>query len=176
MAAHDPPIGIDRERHLRLQGRSGHLWQRRIALLLFGAVPILALFDVFGQASTIDHASSPTASLTVDSPSHVRSGLIFTAQITVQTTAAVKDMQLTLDQGWFEGITFNGIVPQPSNETAANGRVLFDFGSLPAHTRFPLWLSLQANPTNIGRHPQAVTLSDGETKIMTIHRTLTVFP
>jgi hypothetical protein len=33
----------------------------------------------------------------------------------------VSDLQLTLDRGWFESITFDGIVPQPSNESAENG-------------------------------------------------------
>ena len=176
MAAHDPPIGVGRDRHLQLRGRSRYVWVRRGALLLFGAVPILALLNVFGQANTTDRATSAKASLTVESPSHVRSGLIFTAQITVRTMDDVKDMRLTLDRGWFESVTFNGIVPQPSNESASNGRIDFDFGPVPANTRFPIWISLAANPTNAGRHPQAVTLSDGESEIMTIHRTLRVFP
>lgn len=176
MAAHDPPIGIDRDRHLRLKGRSAHMWERRGTLLIFAVVPILALFNVFGQASLASNANSPTASLSVDSPAHVRSGLMFTAQITVQTAQDVSDLQLTLDRGWFESITFNGIVPQPPNESAENGTIVFDFGAVPANTRFPVWLSLQANPTNVGRHLQAVTSSDGDKDIMTIHRTLLVFP
>jgi hypothetical protein len=176
MAAHDPPIGIGRDRHLELQGRSRHVWERRGALLLFAAVPILALLNVFGQATTTNVGRSPTASLTVESPSHIRSGIIFTAQITVRTTDDVKDMQLSLDRGWFESMTFNGIVPQPSNESVSNGRIIFDFGPVPANAKFPIWISLAANPTNVGRHPQSVTLSDGENEIMTVHRTLTVFP
>ncbi len=176
MAAQDPPVGIDRDRHLRLHGRTRHVWQRRAALAVFTAVPILALLNVFGQASTTDHVSSPKASMTVDSPSHVRSGLIFTTRITVRTTEHISDMQLTFDRGWFESMTFNGIVPQPSNEFAGSGKVVFDFGSVPSGTEFPIWISFATNPTNAGRHPQTVALSDGDKKLMSVQRTLTVFP
>jgi hypothetical protein len=38
------------------------------------------------------------------------------------------------------------------------------------------WISLQVNPTNVGRRPQNVWLYDGSSLIAVIHRTITVFP
>jgi hypothetical protein len=37
-------------------------------------------------------------------------------------------------------------------------------------------MSLQVNPTNVGRRSQNVELDDGETPILTVHRTITIFP
>jgi hypothetical protein len=53
---------------------------------------------------------------------------------------------------------------------------VWDFGQLPAGVAFTVWISWQANPTNPGRHPQDVALYDGGTQLMSVHRTLTVFP
>jgi hypothetical protein len=39
-----------------------------------------------------------------------------------------------------------------------------------------VWISWQTNPTDLGRHAQNVELYDGGVRLMTVHRTLTVFP
>jgi hypothetical protein len=140
------------------------------------AVPVLALLDVFGQGAIVDGASAPIASMSVNSPAHVRGGLIFTTQITVRTHAAIHDMQLSFDRGWFQGMTFNGVAPQPSNESSEDGRVVYDYGPVPAGSTYRIWVSWQTNPTNVGRHPQDVTLADGQQTLLTVRRTITVFP
>ena len=172
----DVPIGLDRARHVELQGRSRHVWGRRAGLLLAIVVPLLALFGVFGQRPTYSNAQAPQASVHVDSPSHVRGGLIFTTKIVITPHVRLRDAQLWLASGWFQGMTFNGLAPQPSNESATGRWEVYDYGPLPAGTPFPVYLSWQANPTNVGRHSQDLALHDGGTQIMLIHRTITVFP
>ncbi|MFN2470636.1 MAG: hypothetical protein ABR583_06540 [Gaiellaceae bacterium] len=39
-----------------------------------------------------------------------------------------------------------------------------------------LFLHFQVNPTNVGRHPADVELHDGETPLLRLDRTVTVFP
>jgi hypothetical protein len=73
-------------------------------------------------------------------------------------------------------MTLNGVAPQPSAESAQGSWQVWDFGKIPAATAFHVWVSWQANPTNIGAHSQAVALSDGGTLLMTARRTFTVFP
>jgi hypothetical protein len=172
----DPPVGIERQRHLELHGRGRYVWVRRMSLLVVAAVPVLALLDVFGQGAVVNGASTRAVSMSVNSPAHVRGGVIFTTQITVRAHDAIHDMQLTFARGWFQGMTFNGVAPQPSNESSEDGRVVYDYGSVPAGTTYRIWVSWQTNPTNVGRHPQDVMLADGQHTLLTVHRTITVFP
>lgn len=175
MPDNDAPLGLDRAGHLELQGRGPHVWGRRAALLVVAAIPLLALLDVFGQRAVTTSALAPSASLTVNSPAHVRGGLIFTTVVTVQARSPLRDMQLRLDRGWFEGMTFNGITPQPTNEDSQDGQVIYDYGSVQP-TTFKIWLSWQTNPTNVGRHPQDLSVYDGSQLLASVHRELTVFP
>lgn len=171
----DAPSGLDRAQHVELTGRGRQVWARRGGLLVVFAVVVVALVGVFGQRTVITSANSPRASLTVDSPAHVRGGLMFTTEITIHARSALHDMQVHLDQGWFEGMIFNGIAPQPSNEGSEDGKVVYDYGSVDA-TTFTIWISWQANPTTVGSHPQNMALYDGDVRLATVQRDLTVFP
>ena len=88
----------------------------------------------------------------------------------------IKDAFLVLDPGWAEGYTVNGLAPQPLTEASRNGRLAYGFGHIPAGQSLIFFMSLQVNPTNIGRRSQNVELDDGETPILTIHRNVTIFP
>jgi hypothetical protein len=176
MARTDTPVGIDRGRHQDLTGRGRHVWWRRAALLVIAAVPVLGLLSVFGQHATSVTYRSPAASLLINSPTHLRGGLLFTTEIVITPRSPLSDARLYLDNGWFQAMSLNGVAPQPSDETAQGGWQIWDFGKIPAATVFHLWISWQTNPTNLGRHSQAVALYDGGTRLMTVHRTMTVFP
>ena len=45
-----------------------------------------------------------------------------------------------------------------------------------AGTEHVFFLHFQVNPTEIGRRPQDVELLDGETPLLAIDRTVTIFP
>ena len=175
MSDPDAPFGLDRAQHLRLEGRGRAIWARRGALLVVAVVPLLGLLDLVGQGAVTTGASAASASLTVDSPSHVRGGLIFTTEITIQAHQPLHDMQLRFDPGWFTGMTFNGIAPQPTNEDSQDGQVIYDYGSVQP-TTFKIWVSWQTNPTNVGDHRQNLSLYDGSQRLATVQRELTVFP
>ena len=176
MAKDGGPIGIDAKRHRDLAGRSKHVWQRRVGLLVLTAIPVLGLFNVFGQRTHFTRANTQQAALLVDSPAHVRGGLIFTTQIVITPHQQLRDARLLLDYGWFKAMTFNAISPQPSNEWSSGKWQVLDYGQLPAGIPYHIWVSWQTNPTNIGRHPQDVALFDGGSQIMVVRRTITVFP
>jgi hypothetical protein len=176
MARADSPVGIDRARHQDLTGRDHHVWWRRGVLVLIAALPVLGLLNVFGQHAAPVTYQSPVASLLIDSPAHVRGGLVFTTEIVITSRQRVHDARLYLDNGWFQAMTLNGIAPQPSTESAQGRWQVWDFGQIPAATAFQVWISWQTNPTNIGRHSQAVALYDGGTQLMTARHALTVFP
>jgi hypothetical protein len=176
MARAEAPVGIDRARHQDLTGRNRHVWGRRAALTVIAAVPVLGLLNVFGQHATPVTYQSPAASLLINSPAHLRGGLVFTTEIVITPRQQLHDARLYLDNGWFQAMTLNGIAPQPSSESAQGRWQVWDFGKIPAATAFHVWISWQANPTNIGRHSQTVALYDGGTPLMTAQRAFTVFP
>lgn len=176
MAPAPIPLGIDRARHLELNARGAQVWWRRAGIALIAAVPILGLLDIFGQHSTSVGYSSPAAAVTIDSPTRVRGGLMFTTEIVITPNYSLKDARLYFDNGWFQAMTLNGVAPQPSDESAENQWQIWDLGPITASIPFHLWISWQTNPTNLGRHPQNLALYDGSTHLMTVDRTLTVFP
>jgi hypothetical protein len=176
MARADVPVGIDRARHQDLSGRNRHVWWRRAVLVAVAAVPVLGLLNVFGQHAEPVSYSGPAASLLINSPAHVRGGLVFTTEIVITPHQQLHDARLYLDNGWFEAMSLNGVAPQPSTEGAQGRWQVWDFGQIPAGTAFHVWISWQTNPTNSGRHPQTVALYDGGTYLMTADHVLTVFP
>jgi hypothetical protein len=137
---------------------------------------MLALFDTFGQCSRTTFERGAAATLSVNGPTRLRGGLIFTSEVVIRPTRTLRNARVFLGRGWFQGMSVNTIEPSPVGEFSAGPWVIFSFGSLQAGRPFHLWLSLQANPTNVGRHEQDVALYDGPVPVATVHRSLFVFP
>lgn len=172
----DVPQTLVLRRHRDLEGRHYEAWARRALLALVGLVPLLALFNVFGQRPQTARASASAASLYVHAPTRARSGLIYAARFRIDARRDLKNATLVLDPSWAEGYTVNGVAPQPLNEASRNGRLAYGFGHLAAGHSLLFFLSLQVNPTNVGHRAQNVDLYDGETRLATVHRTITIFP
>ncbi|MDX6411403.1 MAG: hypothetical protein QOE91_919, partial [Gaiellaceae bacterium] len=94
----------------------------------------------------------------------------------VNARQEIKNARLVLWPGWAEQYTVNGLAPQPVDEASDNGKLSFTFGHVPAGQHLTFWLSLQVNPTNVGHRPQNVQLYDGNTLLLTVNRTITIFP
>ncbi len=149
---------------------------RRSLIVVIASVPILALFNVFGQRPSTATASSSSARLSVYAPTRLRGGLLYMARFRIEAYRDLKDMILVLDPGWVESITVNSIVPSPESQTSRDGKLALRFGRLRAGSSYVLYLDFQVNPTNVGRRPQSVSLYDGTKFLLAIHRTVTVFP
>jgi hypothetical protein len=176
MTATDVPVGLDRDRHVELADRGRHVWERRIGLTLVACIPVLALVNVFGQRAHPIVTSTSTASLSINSPTRVRGGLIFTSEFIITPHTNLHDVRLLLNDGWFKNMTVNGSDPQPTNQSAQGDWQVFDYGPMPAGTPYPIFISWQTNPTNVGHHSQDVALDNGNHQILTVHRSITVFP
>jgi hypothetical protein len=170
------PDGLSVKRNQELDGRARHPWYRRVLLCLVAVLPVLALLNVFGQKPTLSVARAAAADLEVTAPARLRSGLIFQVRVRVTAHRTIDKPQLVFDPGWWESMSLNSLVPNPSNQTNANGRVVMSFNQLAAgHTMF-VWLYFQVNPTNVGKRREDVELDDGTAPITTVHRSLTIFP
>lgn len=151
-------------------------WIRRVLLCVPVALVVLALLDVFGQRPVTSTASGAAARLTVYAPTDARSGLVYAARFRIDARRDLKRANLVLDSGWAEGYTVNGLAPQPLTEASADGKLEFGFGHVEAGRHLTFWLSLQVNPTNVGRHRQDVRLLDGSRLVAQVRRTITIFP
>ena len=172
----DQPDGIVLRRHRDLEGRRWHPWLRRGLLGLIALVLVLALFDIFGQASSTTRAEAGAATLSVSAPGAVRGGLLFQARITTEVHTDLRDATLVLNQAWLDGLTVNTIEPSPLNEASRDGNLAFDLGHLPAGSKHVLYLDYQVNPTTVGSRTLRLELQDGETPVTSLERTLRIFP
>jgi hypothetical protein len=172
----DIPDTIVLKRDRDLSGRSWEIWVRRGLFALLPALVILALVNLFGQRPASATRSSAAASLKLYAPTRVRSGLLFEARFHISALRDVKKAILVLDPGGLESMTVNTIEPSPVGEASRNGRLSFDLGHIPAGESYLLFMQFQVNPTNVGHRKQTVELFDGDTKLLQLDRTITVFP
>ena len=170
------PDGITLERHRDLAHRARNPWLRRVLLCLIAVLPILALLNVFGQHPTTTSVSSSAVSVNVTAPSRLRSGLVFQVRIQVTARRNIKELELVFDRGWWESMSVNSSVPEPSEESSSDGRVVFDYGQLGAGHTHVTWIYFQVNPTNVGERQENIDVKDGETELVQIHRSMTIFP
>jgi hypothetical protein len=172
----DAPETIVLKQHRDLQGRDKELWIRRVLLALVVLVPLLALFNLFGQRPGTSKASVSAATLSVYAPTRVRGGLLYEARFHITARSEIKDAQLVLGSGWLEGMTVNTIEPSPTGEASRNGKLALDLGHIPEHQSFLLFMQFQVNPTNVGHRSRSVELFDGDTRLAAIHQKVTIFP
>jgi hypothetical protein len=170
------PEGIVLARHRDMRGRGWHVWVRRGLLALVGLFVVAALLNTFGQRPSTTRASSPEADLKVYAPERVRGGLLWEARFTIRANEDVKKATLVLGEGWLEGNTINTIEPSPIGEGSRNGSLTLTLGHIPKGQRFELYMQFQTNPTNLGHRNADVQLQDGEKLVLSIHRTIWIFP
>jgi hypothetical protein len=172
----DAPDGIAVNRHRDLEGRGRGLWPRRAILSLIALISVAGLLNLFGQRPQTTHAAAPAATLELYSPSRARSGLLYEARFTIRANDDLKSAGLLLSPGWGEGQSMNTIEPSPVGEASRNGDFFFKLGHIPKGHVFRFFMQFQINPTNIGHRAQNVALYDGNTRILAIHRSITIFP
>jgi hypothetical protein len=172
----DIPDTIVLKRDRDLEGRRNEIWVRRSLFGLLCVVPVLALLNVFGQRPAGSEAAGGAAQLSVYAPDRVRGGLMFEARFHVTAKQDIRKAILVLGPGWLEGMTMNTIEPAPTSETSADGSLSLDLGRISAGDSYLLFIQLQVNPTNVGHRDRLVELYDGQRKLLTMNRAVTIFP
>jgi hypothetical protein len=167
-------IVLRRDRDLGPRGND--IWVRRGLFALVCVVPLLALANLFGQRPDSSTGTAPGAQLSVSAPSHLRGGLLYQAHFRITAKKRLAQAALVLDRGWLEGLTINTVEPSPASETSHEGKLGLDLGPIERGHSYVLDVSFQVNPTTVGRQTQNVTLYDGKRALITLHRTITVFP
>lgn len=140
------------------------------------ALPLLALLNVFGQHPVTSFANSPAAALSVTAPTRLRSGLIFQVKVKVDAHRNINQLLLDFDEGWWESVSVNSVVPEPEQETSRHGHIQLTYGKLKAGESLVSRIYFQVNPTDVGKRRESVILADGDTPLLSVNRSLTIFP
>jgi hypothetical protein len=170
------PETLTLQEHRDQRGSSWQRWVRRGLLALLVALLAAALANAFGQHPQTSAASTGAAELQVVAPTNARSGLIYAARFRIDARQQIKDATLVLDPGWAQDYTVNGLSPQPVEQGSDNGKLIYRFGHIPRGRHLTFFLSLQVNPTNVGRRSQNVQLLDGKQTLAVVKRTIMVWP
>ena len=170
------PQGIVLTHDRDLESRGRQIWVRRALMLIPAAIVLLAALNVFGQTRSVSSSASPVATLSVVAPERLRGGLLFESRFDVHARSDIADARLVLDDGWLEGMSINTIEPSPVSETSRNGKLQLDLGRLAAGDTYRLYMQFQVIPTNVGSRSADVTLLDGDTRIVTVDRSIAVWP
>ena len=172
----DVPDTIVLKRDRDLVGRRGEIWIRRGLTLVLVAFVIAAVANVFGQRSSTSEYVSSAATLTIHSPTRLRSGLVFQTRLKILAAHEIKDALVVLSPSWIEGITWNTIEPGPLGEASRNGSVSFDLGHVAAGDTYSLYMQMQINPTTFGTRTFETQLYDGSKLLIDAKRDATIFP
>jgi hypothetical protein len=170
------PDTIVLRRDRDLGQRQNDIWVRRGLFGLICVVPVLALLNVFGQRPETSTGTAAAAQLSVSAPSRVRGGLLYQARFSITPRKKLDQAELVLARGWIHDLTINTMEPSPTSETSQDGKLGLDLGPIAAGQTYVLFIDYQVNPTNVGSQDQTVTLYDGNRALVTLHRTLMVFP
>lgn len=172
----DTPDTIVLARHRDLHSGGYNRLARHVLLTLLGLVLVAGLLSVFGQKPSTATVTAPEATLQLHAPARLRGGLYYQARFTIDAHRKLGHAVLVLAPGWTESQTINTIEPAPVGERSHNGRLALSLGTIDANTRHTLYMQLQVNPTNVGRHDASVALYDGDTRLFDIRRTVTIYP
>jgi hypothetical protein len=173
----DVPDGLILKKNRDLVGVRRVPWPRRSIIALLVAFLVLGLLNVFGQHPVTTTATGPVATLKVYGPTHLRGGLLFSTRFHITANRDVKNAILILDPGWAEGMSINTMEPSPLGQGSSNGELTLQLGHIAKGRSYLLWLQIQVNPTNVAWHrPAGVTLADGSTPLLHIHRAFDIYP
>jgi hypothetical protein len=173
----DVPDAIVLKRDRDLEGRQYDIWVRRALLGLVVTVPVIALFNVFGQKPDTHLLVGPAASLKIYAPARLRGGLLYEARFHITARQDIKDAYLVLGTGWAEGMSINTIEPSPVSEASNSGRLSFELGHIGAGKSYIQFMQFQVNPTNVAwNRKQTVWLNDGKDRLLTYSRGVRIFP
>lgn len=172
----DLPQGIDLPRHRDFEGKRLGQWLRHGFLLLLVVFVAAALLNAFGANTSTSEAGGAAATFKVTAPERVRGGLLYQARIEIHALQPIGAPTLVFDRGWIEETTINTLQPEPAATTSDQGHLKVRYPPLQAGRTLSVFISLQANPNDVGTHAAGVALYDADKPIASIDRTQVNFP
>jgi hypothetical protein len=170
------PENLDRRTNVDLHRRNLEPWIRRGVLLLFTAISVAGLANLFGQEPRAATVVGDAADVTLEAPGAVRGGLIYQVTVRVAAHRDLAEPALVFDPGWFEGLTVNTFEPEPVEWRHRDGRSLLVYGPVEAEDELVVRLQYQVNPTALGRRAQNLELVDEGEPLVRVEHDATIYP
>lgn len=148
-------------------------------IALFGllALLVLAATGLLGGGSRpVTSVRTPAADLAVKTPSVLRSGMFFEAEIQARVKQPVAKPVLAISESYWRDITINTILPAATGEKSEEGMVLLEFDAMEAGDVLTLKIDGQINPSLFAGTHGRIELRDDERLLAAIPLELTVLP
>jgi hypothetical protein len=169
----DYPDGIDEHHATPRRGLRRHA--SPLALGVFGFVIALGVAGLLGHERDW-RSEGDGVTLTVHTPEVIRSGEFLETRVTVEAATAIEDLAIGVEQGLWEDMTVNTMIPAATEESSLDGEFRFTFGPMEAGTRFDLKIDLQVNPDIVGGNQGTLTVYDGDSPTTAVDIDVTVLP
>nr|WP_166178209.1 hypothetical protein [Altererythrobacter segetis] len=140
---------------------SGGALRGFLPIAILGALLLAALLGAFGgTADPQVTAESNGARLTVEAPRTLRSGMILEIDIVVDAERPIARPVVAISGSYLRNLSFNSIIPDPSEAKFDNGTVMLNYGALKAGERLQVKLDGQVNPSLVGENDGQVAILD----------------
>lgn len=136
---------------------------------------VLGLTGLLGREAAW-RAEANGVRLVVHSSEIIRNGEFFEMRVTVESEDALGELVIGIEDGLWEDMTVNTLIPGPVDEASNDGEFRLTFAELDANTPFLLKVDLQVNPDIVAGNDGAVTVYDGEEPMVTTDLSITVLP
>lgn len=153
-------------------------WRRHaspLSLVAFGIVLTLAFAGLLGHEREW-HADANGTQMSVHMPEIIRNGEFFEIRIEIESSSAIGELGVGVDQELWEDVTVNTLIPAATEETSRDGEFRFTFGELPGDTPFMLKVDAQVNPDILGGNEGQVTVYDGDEPVASLNVSMMVLP
>ena len=97
-------------------------------------------------------------------------------RLTVEARERIDELVVAVDLALWEDFTINTLFPAPSEETTEDGELQLTFGPVEPGATFEMKVDAQINPDMLWRNEGAVTVSDGEERLLEIPVVIEVLP
>jgi hypothetical protein len=168
-----PPDGIGDEHARPLKGWRYHA--SPLSLLVFGAVIAFGMAGFLGREA-VWRAEANGVTLAVHASEIIRNGEFFEMRISVESEAPLSELVIGVEEGLWEDMTVNTMIPGAAEEASVDGEFRFTFGEQEANRTFLLKVDLQVNPDIVAGNDGAVTVYDGEEPMATTDVSIRVLP
>jgi hypothetical protein len=172
----DLPQGIDLSRHRDFEGKRLGQWLRHGFLLLLTVFVVAALLNAFGAHPQTSEAVAPAGTLKITAPERLRGGLLYQARLEIHASQPIGAPTVVFDRGWIEETTINTLQPEPAETTTDLGHLKIRYPPMPPGRTLTVYISLQANPNDVGTHHAGVALYDADERLAAVERTQVNFP
>jgi hypothetical protein len=153
-------------------------WQRHaspLSLALFGVICLVAVLGILGHERTWVADAGGTR-LEIHAPEVIRNGEFFEMRVRVATDERLGEVVIGVEDGIWEDITVNTMIPAASEEENVDGETRFTFTELAAGSELLFKVDAQVNPDILGGNGGRVTVYDGEDEVVATDISIMVLP